>query len=116
MATTKYKDLADEIRSRPGAAKRIERKKDAMRVVLQLAELRERQTATQRELAEVMRVTQENISRLESRDRAGADIYLSTLRDYVDGLGGRLELNAVFDDEVIALGSIGNKERVSTRR
>ena len=31
------------------------------------------------------------------------DLYLTTLRDYLELIGGRLELTAVFDDERIAL-------------
>jgi len=35
----------------------------------------------------------------------GQDVYLSTLRSYVEALGGRLELTAVFPDQTITLGS-----------
>ncbi len=71
-----------------------------------LADLRERSGKTQRELAEVMKVTQENISRIERAN----DAYLSTLAGYVEALGGRLELNAVFPDEVILLGALSDRE------
>ncbi len=36
-----------------------------------------------------------NVSELERRE----DVYLSSLREYVEALGGRLELTAVFDDD-----------------
>ena len=42
-----------------------------------------------------------NVSRVER----GQDVYLSTLRSYVEALGGRLELTAVFPDQTITLGS-----------
>jgi hypothetical protein len=47
-------------------------------------------------------VSQGNVSELERRE----DLYLSTLREYVEALGGTLELTAVFDDErrAIAIG------------
>jgi hypothetical protein len=31
------------------------------------------------------------------------DLYLSTLRDYVEALGGRLEIYAVFPDQTVSL-------------
>ena len=38
---------------------------------------------------------QGNVSRLEAR----SEIYLSTLRSYIEALGGRLEITAVFGEE-----------------
>jgi hypothetical protein len=32
--------------------------------------------------------------------------YLSTLADYVEALGGHIEINAVFDDDVVSLGPV----------
>jgi hypothetical protein len=43
--------------------------------------------------------SQANVWRIEHEE----DIYLSTLRRYVDALGGRLEIAAVFPDETIRL-------------
>jgi hypothetical protein len=39
------------------------------------------------------------VSELERRD----DVYLSTLREYVEALGGSLEIDVVFPDERIPL-------------
>ena len=50
---------------------------------------------TQEELAAALGVRQPSVSRLEHGD----DAKLSTLRAYVEALGGRLELAAVFDDD-----------------
>jgi hypothetical protein len=49
---------------------------------------------TQSAVASVMGLRQPTISELERRD----DAYLSTLRDYVEALGGRLRLVAEFED------------------
>ena len=38
--------------------------------------------------------TQPNVSRIEK----GTEMQLSTLRAYIEALGGRLEVSAVFDD------------------
>ena len=45
------------------------------------------------ELADRLDRSQGNISELERR----SDVYLSSLREYVEALGGELEINAVFD-------------------
>jgi non-homologous end joining protein Ku len=50
---------------------------------------------TQVQLAERLGKSQGNISELERRD----DVYLSSLREYVEALGGRLEIAAVFEEE-----------------
>ncbi|MFN8124714.1 MAG: XRE family transcriptional regulator [Thermoleophilia bacterium] len=48
----------------------------------------------QAEVAEVLGVSRARVSAMEQQD----DLYVSTLQDYVEALGGRLELTAVFDD------------------
>ncbi len=50
---------------------------------------------SQAELAGRLDVTQGAISKLEHSD----DVRVSTLRQYLEALGARLELVAVFDDE-----------------
>jgi hypothetical protein len=51
------------------------------------------------QLAHVLGISQGNVSRLEHRQQ----LYISTLREYVEALGGRLELAAVFGDERVPL-------------
>jgi DNA-binding XRE family transcriptional regulator len=67
----------------------------AIEDALALAELRQSRHVTQVQLAETLGISQGNISRLEAR----SDVYLSTLRSYVEALGGHLEIAAVFGDE-----------------
>jgi DNA-binding XRE family transcriptional regulator len=101
--TTKpFSDLSDEVRKRPGAAEEIDSRKRAIIAAVRLAELREQMGKTQSQLAEVLGMTQANVSRIERSD----NLYLSTLADYVDALGGHIEINAVFDDDVVALGLV----------
>jgi DNA-binding XRE family transcriptional regulator len=57
-----------------------------------LKDLRQAAMQTQEELAATLGVRQDTISRLEKR----SDMLLSTLRQYVEGMGGRLELVAQF--------------------
>ena len=64
--------------------------------------MREEQGLTQVELADRMHVTQPTVSQLEGGeiDRAG----LSTIKAYVEALGGTVELVAAFGDRKLILG------------
>lgn len=57
-----------------------------------LYELRKAVQKTQKQMAETLGVRQDSISRMENR----SDMLLSTLRRYVEGMGGTLELVAQF--------------------
>src|ERR1043166_920412 len=93
--------LCRESRKRwPGAAEEIDARKNAIIAAVQLAELREKMGETQTELAKLLGTTQANVSRIERAD----NLFLKTLADYVGALGGRLEINAVFTDDVVPLG------------
>lgn len=99
-----------EIR-RPMTAERRARIDDAKAAMvtaefmaIELPEVRASRGVTQAQLAERLGVRQASVSQLEHRD----DLYLSTLRGYIEALGGRLEVAAVFDDEEpvrLAIGS-----------
>lgn len=64
-------------------------------VAYNLAELRKAKTVTQVEIAGLLARGQSTISAMEHSE----DPKLSTLREYVEALGGRLEIAAVFEDE-----------------
>src|SRR5580704_17386043 len=59
-----------------------------------LDELRSAKQLTQADMAEMLDVPQSSISRIERR----ADMYLSTLRNYIHAMGGELRIQAVFPD------------------
>lgn len=103
--TKKFKELSEEVRKRPGAAEEIEARKRGIIAAVRLNELRQRRRQTQADLADLLGTTQANISRIEHSD----NLYLRTLNEYVEGLGGRLEINAVFDDDVLPLGLVESK-------
>ena len=67
-----------------------------------LQELRQAHKLTQKRIAEVLGIGQDSVSRLEQR----SDLLISTLRGYVEAMGGRLSLVAEFpnQDPVILTG------------
>jgi len=99
MAKTRsFKELGGPILADSERRERVRRHRiEAIDEILQyqLDELRRARHITQEELAAALGVRQPSVSRLEHGD----DAKLSTLRAYVEALGGRLELVAVFDDD-----------------
>jgi transcriptional regulator with XRE-family HTH domain len=85
---------------------------------MSLRELRHAVNKTQKTLARTLNMGQDGVSRLEKR----SDLLLSTLRNYVEAVGGSLTLVAQFpDQEPIAIAGLGdiavtpNNERVKRR-
>ena len=65
-----------------------------------LHELRAARNLTQQQIAQTLDMTQAAVSQLEQR----TDVYLSTLGNFVEAMGGRLEMYAVFPDGKVKLG------------
>ena len=95
MARTKFSELRKQVEARPGAAERLAAKRAETLEEIRLYELRHAEAVSQIDLAGRLEVTQSAISKLEHAD----DVRVSTLRQYLEALGARLELVAVFDDE-----------------
>lgn len=68
---------------------------DEMDRELSLAELRRARALTQDQLAADLHVGQASIAKLERR----TDMYLSTLRRFVEAMGGELDIVARFPDQ-----------------
>lgn len=104
MTTQKFEKLRQPIKADPKRNQRAERaRQEAVRELVEhnLAELRKARQITQEEIALQLGIAQSGISRIENQD----DALLSTWREYVEALGGRLEIVAVFEDERIPLAS-----------
>src|ERR1039458_2313247 len=54
---------------------------------------------TQLQLAEILGVNQGEVSKIEHR----RDICISTLAEYIEAMGGRLEIRAVFKDREVRI-------------
>ena len=59
-----------------------------------LNDLRTARALTQTQMAELLEVSQSEISKIEKR----TDMYVSTLASYIEAMGGALEIHAVFPD------------------
>jgi len=81
----------DEVMAALPAPRRQRVEERAMELAT-IKDLRKAAQQTQEELAAVLGVGQDTISRLEKR----SDMLLSTLRHYVESMGGKLELVAQF--------------------
>lgn len=98
MKTTKWSDIrkkrftAPEIAAQDAAIQ-------AEVLDMELRELRELAGKTQVEVAAAAAMAQSEVSKTEKRD----DHLLSTLRRYVEALGGELEVVAKFGDKSIRL-------------
>jgi DNA-binding Xre family transcriptional regulator len=95
MARTNFSELRKQVEARPGAKGRLAAKRAETLEEIRLYELRHHEAVSQVELAGRLEVTQGAISKLESSE----DVRVSTLRQYLEALGARLELVAVFDEE-----------------
>jgi DNA-binding Xre family transcriptional regulator len=95
MARTKFSELRKQVEERPGAKERIAARRAEALEEIRLYELRHAEAVSQAELAGRLDVTQGAISKLEHAE----DVRISTLRQYLEALGARLELIAVFDEE-----------------
>jgi transcriptional regulator with XRE-family HTH domain len=71
---------------------------------LNLREVRRLRRLTQARLSKKLKIGQEGVSRIEKR----TDLYLSTLRSYVEGIGGKLSLVVEFPDRApVILAGLG---------
>ena len=88
----KWSELEAKMGPERVAASRARAKKIIEEMPLQ--QLRNARQMTQTRLAEVLEMDQGNISKLEQR----TDMYLSTLRSYIEAMGGVLEIRALFPE------------------
>jgi DNA-binding XRE family transcriptional regulator len=72
---------------------------------LPLEQLRSARSLTQTNMAQKLGVNQSAISKIEKR----TDMYLSTLRSYVEAMGGSLEIQAVFPEGAVRVDILSGK-------
>ena len=89
------------LRKAMGAQRAARNAKQAAAILaaMELPELRGVLDVTQEDLADRLSISQSNVSRLERR----RDMLISTLRQCIAALGGKLQLTAVFPDRAVPL-------------
>jgi DNA-binding XRE family transcriptional regulator len=99
---------ASEIRARMPAARQAKiaaRTQALLAEEMTLRDLRKAQKLTQEQMAVALNIGQDSVSRIEKR----SDFLLSTLRTYVDAMGGSLELVVRFPNRApVSLSSLGD--------
>jgi transcriptional regulator with XRE-family HTH domain len=74
---------------------------------LNLREVRRLRKLTQARLSKKLKIGQEGVSRIEKR----TDLYISTLRSYVEGVGGKLKLVVELPDRPpVILSGLGEEQ------
>ncbi|MBC6427985.1 MAG: helix-turn-helix transcriptional regulator [Cellvibrionales bacterium] len=92
------KSLDDKLNELPAARrKRILADAEHLHAeYLTLQELRKAKKLTQAQLAEALNIRQATIAQMEKR----SDLLLSTLRSYVEAMGGKLNITVEFPDRM----------------
>ena len=83
----------------PERRRRIDEMKRELRAEMPLHELRRARELTQRDMAKLLKVNQPAVSKMEQR----ADVYVSSLRSYIEAVGGKLKIVAEFPEGEIAI-------------
>ena len=100
MPNTKKWSEIRATRSKPGVLDRANKRREQRAALL--GELRRARRLTQETLAETLGMSQSEVSKVERR----TDLYVSTLRRYVEAMGGELQIFARFPNgevEIIQL-------------
>ena len=92
-----FKELLDKMS--PERRAKIEKRSKEMLHELNLQELRKAFDLTQKQLAETLEVNQAAISKMENQ----SDMYISTLRRILEGMGGKLKIVAEFPGSEIVI-------------
>jgi DNA-binding transcriptional regulator YiaG len=105
----KFRDLAVKTMS-PDARARAAARTKAMLAEMHLQDLRRARQLSQEDLAERLGASQPEVSKMESR----ADMYVSTVRRYIEAMGGELDIVARFPDGSIRINQFHDLEPADT--
>ncbi len=96
-----FKEL--EAKMSPESRARAQARAMQLLAEMPLNELRQAKHLSQERLAEILDMKQANVSRIERR----TDMYISTLRSYIEAMGGQLEIIARFPDGEVRINQFG---------
>ena len=104
-----FRELTKEFS--PARRRRIDGMKRELLAEMPLHELRRARALTQRDLAKMLQVNQPAVSKLEQR----ADVYISSLRSYIEAVGGKLKIVAEFPEGEVAITNFSDVGEVENR-
>ena len=105
MMTRKFSDQTKKMSAKDRAEIKTRSKK--LLAELPLEQLRSARSLTQTNMAQILGVNQSAISKIEKR----TDMYLSTLRSFIQAMGGELEIRAVFPEGCVRINRLGKLDR-----
>ena len=87
----------------PQRRRRIDEMAKKMIAEMPLHELRRARALTQQDLAKSLNVNQPAVSKMEQR----TDVYISSLRSYIEAVGGKLRITAEFPEGEVGITNFG---------
>ncbi len=85
---------------------------DGTLTAMPLEGLRDARQLTQVQMAQLLKISQGAVSKVERR----SDMFVSTLRNYVRAIGGDLQIRAIFPDGEVLIDQFGDLERSESGR
>jgi DNA-binding XRE family transcriptional regulator len=101
-----------ELRARMSPEAQVKAQAETRRLgeEMDLAEVRRALKLSQEEIGQTLQIKQGSVAKIEKR----ADMYVSTLRRFIEAMGGELEIVARFPDHVVKIknfADLNEKER-----
>ncbi len=101
-----------DLRARMSPEARDKAETEALRLgkEMDLAEVRRALKLSQEEIGQTLQIKQGSVAKIEKR----ADMYVSTLRRFIEAMGGELEIVARFSDHAVKIrnfADLSEKER-----
>ena len=103
--TKPYENLSNKIP--PEQRTRIDKKARKILKEMSLNDIRLLRKCSQTELADLLEIRQASVSKLERR----SDIHVSSLRKYIEALGGELVIQAEFPEGAVRIREIGGLKK-----
>ncbi len=94
----------------PERRRKVEAKQAELLAEMPLRELRQAMALTQQDLADRLRVNQPAVAKLEQR----TDMHISSLRSYVEAIGGQLRIVASFSTGEVAITNFSSVSEAET--
>lgn len=92
-------------RMTPEAQARASAKSEALESEMALSDVRRAMQLSQEELAAILQINQASVAKMEKR----TDMYVGTVRRFIQAMGGELEIIARFPDREIRIDQFAEK-------